>query len=54
MVAGQAVEFPYIPGAVAGKGGSDRSGNEAGAMLVGVKLHSSALAVYSQCRRGSH
>ena len=50
MVAGQVVEFPCIPGAVADKGGSGRSGSEAGAMLVGMKLHSSAIAVYSQCR----
>ena len=51
MVAGQAVEFPCISGAVADKGGSGRSGSKAGAMLVGVELHSSAIAVYSQCRR---
>ena len=51
MVAGQVVEFPYTPGAVADKGDSGRSGSEAGAMLVSVKLHSLAIAVYSQCRR---
>ena len=43
MVAGQAVEFPYIPGAVPDQGGSGRPGSEAGTMLVSVKLHNVAL-----------
>ena len=48
MVAGQAVEFSYIPGAVADQGGSGRSGSEAEVIPVGVKLHSLATAVYNQ------